>query len=283
MLITRRGGRSVVAVGAALASSLLGLLTACSAPVAAPTPSAPPGPPGPRTVVSLTFDNGSRGQYLIRPILAGHGMQATFYIASGFVDRPDGSTMTWDEIRGLAADGNDIGGNTVDHLALPTLSPSQQMQEVCDDRTRLVEHGFTPVSFAYPTGASDPSSEQVVRQCGYRSGRTAGGVSGAGPKYAEPIPPVDPYAIAALDLPATAPLTLAYLQAAVRGAAARGGGWVPIVFRLVCQASDPQYQQCMTNGGSIDLGVFTSFVEWLGDAAPPGTVVQPVSVATMKD
>ncbi|MDT7744107.1 MAG: hypothetical protein QOE59_3185 [Actinomycetota bacterium] len=32
--------------------------------------------------------------------------------------------------------------------------------------------------------------------------------------------------------------------------------------------------------GTVDIGVFTSFVHWLGDGAPPGTVVQPVSTAT---
>jgi hypothetical protein len=29
--------------------------------------------------------------------------------------------------------------------------------------------------------------------------------------------------------------------------------------------------------------VFTSFVDWLKDAAPPGTVVQPVSAVVAKD
>jgi hypothetical protein len=56
---------------------------------------------------------------------------------------------------------------------------------------------------------------------------------------------------------------------------------VQIVFHLVCQASDPDYQQCMSESpGSVDVGVFSSFVDWLGDGAPPGTVVQPVSAVT---
>jgi peptidoglycan/xylan/chitin deacetylase (PgdA/CDA1 family) len=284
VLITRRGERSVVAVGAALASSLLVVLAACSSPVSAPEPPAPAGPPAPPTVVSLTFDGGSRTHYLVRPILAEHGIQATFYIVSGFVDHPDGSTMTWDQIRGLAADGNDIGGFTTDHAVLPTLSPPEQTHQVCDDRARLVEQGFTPVSFAYPAGALDPSSERVVQQCGYRTCRSAGDASATGPRYAERIPPADPYATAALDTPASGPLTLDYLQTAVRGAAAHGGGWVQIVFQLVCQTSDPDYQKCMTSSrGPVDLGVLTSFVDWLGDAAPPGTVVQPVSVAAARD
>lgn len=269
-------------MGVALGASLLAVLAACSA-TAAPAPPVPPPPPAPRTVVSLTFDDGSRPQYLVRPILADHRMQGTFYIISGFVDHPDGSTMTWDQIRGLAADGNDIGGHTRDHLVLPTLSPTEQVREVCDDRDRLVAEGLHPVSFAYPTGVFDASSERAVQQCGYRTGRSAGDVSETGPEYAERIPPVDPYATDALATPAHGPLTLAYLQTAVRAAAAHGGGWVQIVFHLVCQASRPDYQQCMASEGPIDMGDFSSFVDWLADDAPPGTVVAPVSAATAAD
>jgi peptidoglycan/xylan/chitin deacetylase (PgdA/CDA1 family) len=281
---------------AAPVAALLVVLAACSAPVAPPTvvppPAAPSGPaaptaaaPGvPRTVVSLTFDDGSRTQYLARPILADHQMQGTFYIISGFVDHPDGSTMTWDQIHGLAADGNDIGGHTMDHLVVPTLSASQKVHEVCDDRARLLAQGFNPVSFAYPTGAFDQASEQVVQQCGYRTGRSAGDVSETGPEYAEQIPPVDPYATDALATPPTGPLTLPYLQTAVQAAAAHGGGWVQIVFHLICQPSDPDYQQCMyASEGPVDIGVFTQFVDWLGNGAPPGTVVRPVSVASSVD
>jgi peptidoglycan/xylan/chitin deacetylase (PgdA/CDA1 family) len=233
--------------------------------------------------VSLTFDDGSRPQYLVRPILSDHGMQATFYIISGFVDHPDGSTMTWDQIHGLASDGNDIGGHTRDHLVLPTLPAAQQRSEVCDDRNRLVAEGFNPVSFAYPTGVFDPSSEQAVKDCGYRTGRSAGDVSVTGPEYAERIPPVDPYATDALATPTTGPLTLEYMQAAVRAAAAHGGGWVQIVFHLVCQPSDPDYQTCMNSEGPVEVGVFSSFVDWLANDAPAGTVVAPVSAATAAD
>jgi peptidoglycan/xylan/chitin deacetylase (PgdA/CDA1 family) len=281
-----RGARSAVVTACA---ALLVLLAGCAGPAVPPSvvpagAAVASGPPGPRTVVSLTFDDGSRSQYLIRPTLLDHGMQATFYIISGYVDHPDGSTMTWDQIHGLASDGNDIGGHTRDHLVLPTLSAAQKQTEVCDDRNRLVAEGFTPVSFAYPTGAFDPASEQVVRSCGYRSGRSAGDVSETGPEYAERIPPVDPYATDALATPATGPLTLEYLQTAVTAASAHGGGWVQIVFHLVCQPSDPDYQKCMTaSEGPVDIGVFSSFVDWLAQDAPPGTVVAPVRTATAAD
>jgi peptidoglycan/xylan/chitin deacetylase (PgdA/CDA1 family) len=131
-------------------------------------PPQPPLPPRP-TTVSLTFDDGSRSQYAMRPILLDHGMRATFYINSGFVDRDDGSAMTWAQLRGLAEDGNDVGGHTISHRDLLRLSPGERQREVCGDRARLVANGLPAVSFAYPYGQFDVDVERLVRSCGYRS------------------------------------------------------------------------------------------------------------------
>src|SRR5690349_10854755 len=83
---------------AALLPVLAVLLAGCAgaAPAAAPAPPPAAGPAAPRTVVSLTFDDGSSSQFLVLPLLLDRGMRGTFYINSGIVDRVDGSTMTWD-------------------------------------------------------------------------------------------------------------------------------------------------------------------------------------------
>lgn len=260
---------------AALLPALALLIAGCGG---APAPGATTAPaPTAHTVVSLTFDDGNRTQYLVRPILLDRGLRATFYINSGLVDRADGSTMTWDQIRALAADGDDIGGHTATHAVLPDLSVGQRQQEICGDRERLIAEGLHPVSFAYPTGALDPVSEGYVRSCGYLSGRSAGDVSEFGPVYAETIPPLNPYVTRALATPPTGPLTADYLRTAVTAAAAHRGGWLQIVFHQVCQASSPDYQQCMASEAPVDIGVFTDFVDWLGHGAPPGTVVETVA------
>ena len=127
-----------------------------------------------RTIVSLTFDDGRASQYTMRPLLASHGMNATFYVIS---NEPDVSTnyLTWQQIHELASDGNEIGGHTLDHYDLTTLDATEAKHQICGDRDALIAHGFSPVSFAYPYGASTPELEQIVAACGYSSARATWG------------------------------------------------------------------------------------------------------------
>ena len=119
------------------------------------------------TVVSLTFDDGSADQYAARPILAAHGMAGTFYIISGLTGKY-AYYMTWDQVRGLAEDGNEIGGHTLDHVKLTTVPPAEQRRQVCEDRRNLIGRGFRPTSFAYPESDVNASVEAVVK-CRYRT------------------------------------------------------------------------------------------------------------------
>lgn len=236
-------------------------------------PSQPPLPPR-TTVVSLTFDDAHPSQYLVRPILLDHDMRATFYANSGLVDRGNGAEMTWDQLRALAAEGNDVGGHTQTHADLSRLSPADKEREICADRERLLAEGLNPVSFAYPFGAGDPDAERIIRSCGYRSARSGGGATSDG-RYSETIPPADPYSTRAIGGVHDA-LTVEFLESTVEAAAAHGGGWVQIVLHMVCQASAPDFDQCMATEAPIELSDFTDFVDWLATRAPAGTEVQTV-------
>jgi peptidoglycan/xylan/chitin deacetylase (PgdA/CDA1 family) len=120
--------------------------------------------------VSLTFDDGRAAAYPARSILSSHGMHGTFYLNSGRVGT-NNYYMTWPQIADLAAHGNEIGGHTVDHTVLTSLTADQAMHAVCDDRATLQAHGYNPVSFAYPEIAYNASVQQIVRDCGYTSAR----------------------------------------------------------------------------------------------------------------
>ncbi len=74
----------------------------------------------------------------------------------------------------------------------------------------------------------------------------------------------------------TGPLTLDFLESTVASASAHGGGWVQIVFHMVCRTSTADYNQCMATDGPVELSVFTEFVDWLASRAPPGTEVRTV-------
>ncbi len=173
---------------AALAvAALLGTIWFAAAPVHAAT----------NTVVSLTFDDGSASQYSTLSMLPARGMNGTYYINSGLVGS-SGYYMTWSQLHDLYNAGNEIGGHTVDHKNLTQLSTADATAEVCNDRTNLINNGFSPVtSFAYPYAASNTSVEQIVQGCGYSSGRTVGNINSitvcTDCPYAETIPPRDPY------------------------------------------------------------------------------------------
>jgi peptidoglycan/xylan/chitin deacetylase (PgdA/CDA1 family) len=237
-----------------------------------------------RTVVSLTFDNGSISQYTLgyKQALAPHGVNATFYLSSGIMG---GAThMSWSQVSALASVGNDVGGKTVDGINLKTLTAQQQVTEICNDRQAIIAHGLNPVGFAYPAGAFDTTIENEVQSCGYGNARTAGSLSPAGPTYAETMPPKNFFALRAYA--PTGQITLASLEALVTGAASHGGGWDPVVIQKVCsQALDPaNYGTCTSASGWVELSDLTAFLSWVqaeGQAggAPAGTVFATMGAA----
>jgi peptidoglycan/xylan/chitin deacetylase (PgdA/CDA1 family) len=239
-------------------------------------------------VVSLTFDDGTISQYSLgwQRALAPHGMNATYFVPTGKIGSGPGY-MTWDQLSSMFAAGNEIGGHTVDHVNLTgsTLTYDQKVHEVCDDRQALLQHGVDGVSFAYPEGAYDQTAEGIVRNCGYSSGRAAGGVSASGPVYAETVPPLDVYATRTwtAPTPSTSPIQLSDLQAVVNAAADHGGGWVQIVVHRVCsQAYDSaNYSDCLNSWRPMELDTLNGFLDWMAAAgqtggAPTGSVVRTV-------
>lgn len=221
------------------------------------------------TVVSLTFDDGHASQYGTLSMLQSRGMVGTYYINSAMVGT-SGYYMPWSQIHDLANAGNEITGHTLHHTNLTTVSTSTATTEVCQDRTNLLNNGFTPVaSFAYPEAESNATAEQIVRDCGYSSGRGVGDVAcGGGCPYAETIPPQNPYRLRTPD-GITTSTTLANLQSHVTDAETHGGGWVILTFHGICD------NRC-TNENSMSPSILTAFLDWLGPRSANGTVVRTV-------
>jgi peptidoglycan/xylan/chitin deacetylase (PgdA/CDA1 family) len=220
------------------------------------------------TVVSLTFDDGQASQYSTLPMLSSRGMSGTYYINSAMVGS-SGYYMQWSQIHDLANAGNEIGGHTLHHTNLTTVNTATATTEVCDDRTNLINNGFSPVtSFAYPEAASNATAEQIVQGCGYTSARMVGDISCGGCPYAETIPPPDPYFLRTPD-GITTSTTLANLQTYVTNAETHGGGWVILTFHGICD------NQC-TSVNSMSPSIFTAFLDWLAPRSANGTVVRTV-------
>jgi len=223
-------------------------------PKPTPGPTATPGPAGP-AFITLGFDDGYADQYQVRSLLVEHGMRATFYIISA--DTGTDGYMTWGQIADLYADGHEIGGHSLTHAHLGSLSGQALRQEVCGNRVDLFEHGFQPVSFAYPYGDYDDESRQALIDCGYNTGRMVWGAP-------ETVPPADAFLTRAYTSVRRS-TSLSRLQSYVTETEACGGCWGQIILHHVCDG-------CNTYAISYDT--LHAFLDWLKARSAFGTLVR---------
>src|SRR4051812_20221077 len=211
-----------------------------------------------QTIVSLTFDDGSADQYQGLATLNAHGMHATYYLNSPKISG-DSEYMTWTQVADLAAAGNEIGGGNADHVDLPLIHPTEAQQQICYDRTNLLQRGYNATDFAYPYGDYSPTVKTIVQNCGYNSGRTTDTFPSSSPSGQ--IPPPDPYQMNV----GTDTTTLTAMENAVNAARSAGGGWVPITFHHICNGCNINY---------ITASDFATFLTWLQGQAANGIVVK---------
>lgn len=195
--------------------------------------------------MTIQFDDGVADQYGALSVLNGHGMDATFYVNTGFIG--DADHLSWAQLHDLYAAGNEIAGPTLTHTNIKKLKPADARQQVCTDRNNLLAQGFTPTSIAYPFGSIDAGAERVVHDCGYNSGR---GVSGVDDKkvFAETIPPLDAYATRTPPNPKQG-TTLATIEGYVTAAEQNGGGWVQLVSITCATSATPTRSRQLTSRG----------------------------------
>jgi peptidoglycan/xylan/chitin deacetylase (PgdA/CDA1 family) len=246
------------------------LLTACLAVTA----SCAGGSEVAKTVVILGFDDGTADQFQVLDMLSSYGLHATFYVSSGLIGR-DPKFMTWQQVQELANSGHEIAGHSLTHQDLTMLTEAEKMHEICDDRENLVRHGFEATSFAYPYGKSDAITADVVRRCGYKSGRLAWGLDSGyscpdgcnGNPRVESLPPPDLFAVRAVSLGSNE-VTLQALQQTVLGAEDGGPGVLPLYFHNVCTTP------CIGAFGWVEPTSLAAFLEWLTQRRDRGTLVR---------
>jgi peptidoglycan/xylan/chitin deacetylase (PgdA/CDA1 family) len=258
--------------------------TATAVPVAAPNASpavcsADPSPSErktvPTTVVSLTFDDANADQLTAAAALQNSGLHGTFYAISGSIGAPNYLTVA--DLQTLCGAGNEIGGHTVNHPDLTAVSADEAQRQVCEARSQLTAWGFPQTSFAYPYGVVDASVEAIVKNCGYTSGRSLGGVQtqlgGPAGLYAETMPPPDPFALRA-PAKVDSTWTLTDLENTVTNAETHGGGWDILTFHHVCEPGSTNCDPTV----SITPELFTQFTTWLAAhlQSVPSTSVETV-------
>ena len=217
-----------------------------------------------KTVVSITFDDSLANQYVVEPMLTAHGMHATFYVITDSIGVSGHLSLA--QLKQLAADGDEIGSHTVDHVRLQTVPVDEQLRQLCNSRNRLLALGFPVTTFAYPFSNYGDIAKSSVRACGYNGARRPG-LGGDNPS-AGPLVPTDPYEIPAVQS-FSSDTTLADMEAAVTSAENSGGGWVPLVFHSVC------LDACRSN--AVSPNVLAAFIDWLAARGDAGTSVRTMA------
>ena len=206
-------------------------------------------------------------------MLESHGMRGTFYVNSGTIaSKP--YFMNWPQVDALAAAGHEIGGHTIDHKRLTTLTADEQRREVCDDAAtlqgaRVRGHQLRLSLRSRKHAAGGPGRAPRLRVHHGAQGRRASERHRL-PRdpLAESLPPARPYGVLSSPL-LGGQITLAKLQDWVTQVEAHGGGWLQLVFHDICDG-------CMDDAVAGD---FAAFLDWLGQRSAAGTVVKPARQA----
>jgi peptidoglycan/xylan/chitin deacetylase (PgdA/CDA1 family) len=138
-------------------------------------------------IVAVTFDDSYRSVLeQAKPILDRHGFPGTLYVPTdwagdprpmtwagidhwvGTEHEPELHSLTWDELRGLAADGWEIGSHTCSHPHLPGLDDATLVHELEHSKAVIErELGQPCTSLAYPYGATDERVRRAAEAAGY--------------------------------------------------------------------------------------------------------------------
>jgi peptidoglycan/xylan/chitin deacetylase (PgdA/CDA1 family) len=135
-------------------------------------------PPSPSHVpdddpVVVTFDDGTADLAdVATPILERHGVPATVYLATKFVDEgidfpDDGTPLSWSAVRDMAATGLvSFGSHTHGHLLLDRLPAAEAADELDRSRRLIEDKAQVPAHhFAYPKAvAASAEVEPLVRR-----------------------------------------------------------------------------------------------------------------------
>jgi peptidoglycan/xylan/chitin deacetylase (PgdA/CDA1 family) len=142
--------------------------------------------------LAVTFDDAHRSVLdLAAPIMAPLGLPGTVYVPTAYPDsgrpmawdgydrwmgtehEPELGCLGWEELRGLAARGWEVGSHTRSHPRLSTLSEEEIAAELRDSRRECEESmGTACLSVAYPYSDYDPRVVRLAAEAGYRFGAT---------------------------------------------------------------------------------------------------------------
>jgi peptidoglycan/xylan/chitin deacetylase (PgdA/CDA1 family) len=129
----------------------------------------------PSAAVAITFDDGFEDNFLYAyPELKKRNLTGCFFVPSGFIESgndghaPADRPMTWDQMKRMLDEGQEIGGHSVSHRKLTQINPSELHSEIAGCKDVLQQGLRRPVDFfCYPAGYYNAEVKRMVKESGY--------------------------------------------------------------------------------------------------------------------
>ncbi|OJT95391.1 MAG: hypothetical protein BGN82_05325 [Alphaproteobacteria bacterium 65-7] len=122
---------------------------------------------GERALASIAFDDFPKDAWTLGgPVLARHGVRATYYTAGGFCGRRVDGTRFYDadDLHALSAAGHEIGCHGFNHRPVPELSPRELAQDAARNADFLKPFlaGSAAASYAFPYGRVSRAAKRFL-------------------------------------------------------------------------------------------------------------------------
>lgn len=122
-----------------------------------------------RGVLSLSFDDIPASAWTeAGPILAGHGVKATYYVCGGLAGgrNLDLAQFEVEHLQSLHEAGHEVGCHTYEHVSTLTLSPAELDASLARNAAWVAERldGYRMQTFAYPFGDCALGSKPVIER-----------------------------------------------------------------------------------------------------------------------
>jgi len=131
--------------------------------------------------VVITIDDGWRSMYdIVFPILKKYGYPATLFVYTQLITG-SGKSLSWDQVREMAAQGLDVQCHTITHRNLAQRQDQESadqyyatlLREITDSaRTLELKLGKRPTFLAYPYGDTNGLAVALLRRNGYQAAFT---------------------------------------------------------------------------------------------------------------
>lgn len=126
-----------------------------------------------RAIFTTSWDDGHPLDLRTAALLTKYGLKGTFYVPT---EKSEWPLMTKSQVVELDGMGMEIGSHTVNHAILPQLASDQARRELIDSRRALEDLlGKAVPAFCFPKGRFNARTCSLVREAGYKIGRTTVG------------------------------------------------------------------------------------------------------------